>query len=361
MKNIKHKIMPKRLIIHIAVISILLFSIIWLVHKNNQHNILSTGFNNSLHPKDTISVRLPIPVVEAGQTPFYVAEELGYYAEENLNVEFNLGSKELNPVRMVASGADEFGVLGGPDTLLVARSRGQPLVAISVIHRNSDFPVILTLKESNLTTLKDLDGKRIGFFYGHISTDVLRNLFRNNNITVKEVDVGFDYSQLIAGNIDGQWAFRVTAGLNLPEKGIAVNEISPSDYQMNTHGYTIFTTKQMIEENPETVLRFLRATIRGINATLENPRQASHILYKRGKGLDRELEYKRLLLYNEVTSNSRDYPIGRMDEAMFSETYLRLREEGVIETDFDFHDAYTVEFLEEINPHLNETEDDKDK
>src|SRR3989338_6595125 len=273
-------------------------------------------------------------MVEAGQTTFYVADDKGYYADEDLDVQFNLGSPETNPVKMVASEADQFRVLGGPDTLLVARSKGQPLVAIAIIHRNSDFPVILTLNESGLTKLEDLQNKKIGFFYGHISTDVLHSLLKKYNITREEADVGFDYSQLIAKKIDAQLAFRVTAGLNLPEKGIQVNVISPKDYGITTHGYTVFTTEKMINEHPETVERFLRATSRGIKATLENPAEAADILAKKDDKIDRNLEYKRLLMYNEVTSNSKEYPIGYMDYKMIKETYDRLKDEKVLANEF---------------------------
>src|SRR5690242_9703882 len=67
-----------------------------------------------------VSLRFPIPIIEAGQTPFYVAADQGYYADERLDVRFEMGSRELNPVKTVAIGQDTFGVLGGPDTLLVA-------------------------------------------------------------------------------------------------------------------------------------------------------------------------------------------------------------------------------------------------
>ncbi|MBU0472025.1 MAG: ABC transporter substrate-binding protein [Nanoarchaeota archaeon] len=324
----------------IALVAILLI----LVGCNNQS---PTG-EVILDMDTSVSVRLPIPVVEAGQTPFYVADDNRYYTDEGLDVQFNLGSSETNPVKMVASEADDFGVLGGPDTLLVARSKGQPLVAIAVIHRNSDFPVILTLKDSGLTELEDLENKKIGFFYGHISTDVLHSLLNKYDITHEEVDVGMDYSQLIAKKIDAEWAFRVTAGLNLPEQGIEINTISPADYGINTHGYTIFTTEEMIEKNPEIVKKFLRATIKGIAATLENPEEAIDILAEKDEKVNSDLEYKRLLMYNEVTSNSEEYPIGYMDYEMFKETYDRLVKEGVITEEFDVNDAFTSEFLEEI-------------
>lgn len=300
---------------------------------------------------DKISVRFPIPIIEAGQTTFYVAQDKGYYADENLEVKFEMGSRELNPVKMVASEQDDFAILGGPDTLLVARSKGQPLKAIAIIHRNSNFPCLITLKSSGITKLDQLQDKKVGFFYGHISTDVLRNLLRRNNIKCTEVDVGFNYNQLITGKIDAEWAFTVTAGLELPAKGVEINFISPADYGIVTHGYTIFATEKTINERPDLVLRFLRATLKGIKYTVENPEDAIESLLKRDTNLGKEINLKRQLAYNPVTSNSSEFPAGYMDKKMFQETYDRLVEEKVIESDFDVSDAYTTEFLQKIYKH----------
>ena len=41
--------------------------------------------------------------------------------------------------------------------------------------------------------LQQLEDKKIGFFYGHISTDVLHNLLNKYNIDYEEVDVGFTF------------------------------------------------------------------------------------------------------------------------------------------------------------------------
>lgn len=298
--------------------------------------------------KDKVSVRFPIPIIEAGQTTFYVAQDKGYYADEGLDVKFEMGSRELNPVKMVASEQDDFGILGGPDTLLVARSKGQPLKAIAIIHKNSNFPCIITLKSSGITKLEQLQKKKIGFFYGHISTDVLRNLLRKDRIEYTEVDVGFNYNQFITGKIDAEWAFTVTAGLELPAKGVEINFISPADYGIVTHGYTIFATEKTIREKPDVVLRFLRATLKGVKYTVENPEDALESLLKRDTNLDKKLNLKRQLAYNAVTSNSDEFPPGYMDRKMFKESYDRLVEEKVVKSGFDVSEAYTTEFLEKI-------------
>lgn len=295
-----------------------------------------------------VSVRFPIPIVEAGQTTFYVASDHGFYRDEGLDVRFEMGSRELNPVKTVASGQDDFGILGGPDALLTARARGQRLKAIAVIHRNSDFPCLVTLKSSGITRVDQLQGKKVGFYYGHISTDVLRNLFHTRHVHVTEVDVGFDYNQLIAGRIDAQWAFTVTAGLDLPARGVAINIISPADYGIRTHGYTVFATEQAIRERPEVVQRFLRASLKGVTYTVHAPREAIASLFKRDPSLDTSLTLRRQQAYNAVTSDGDQYPAGYMDRAMFQQTYDRLVQEKVIETAFDVSDAYTTEFLQQI-------------
>ncbi len=295
-----------------------------------------------------VNVRFPIPIVEAGQTPFYVAKDKGFYSDERLDVAFQMGSRELNPVKTVATSQDMFGVLGGPDTLLVARSTGQPLKAIAVLHRNSNFSCLITLKSSGITKLSQLQGKKIGFNYGHISTDVLHALLRKGGIHYTEVDVGFDYNQLIAGKIDAEWAFTVTAGLDLPAKGIEINIINPVDYGIVTQGYTLFATDDTLSRQSDVVLRFLRATFRGVKYTVENPQDANHSLLKRDPTINAALSLKRLKEYNAVTSDSEQYPPGYMDHEMFQSTYDRLVEDKVIARPFDPDQAYTTQFLEEI-------------
>lgn len=314
-------------------------------YNSNRNSVRETGEDS---PRTSVSVRFPIPIYDSVFTPFFVAQHRGYYAEEGLDVSFELGSRELNPVKMVVSGADTIGVLGGPDSVLTARSKGQPVKAVSILHRDADFPGLVTLRDSGITDLAQLDGKRVGFFYGHISTDVIRTMLRRAGITVEEIDVGFDYAPLITGSLDAEWAFRTTAGINLPRQGTEVHFISPAEYGIRTHGYTLFATDATVNEHRDVIEGFLRATFRGIEETLRNPEEAIDVMLSVAPNLDRETELERLRLYNEVTSHSERYPIGYMDEEMFRGTYERLREEGVIERDFNIREAFDLSFLEGI-------------
>ena len=221
--------------------------------------------------QDEIRIIMPIPVVEAGQAPFYAAQAFGYYEKLGLRVRFVLPDTGMSPIDAVSDGSADIAVIGGPEALVIARAAGKSVRAIGVMHRHSNFPCLLTVSSSGLTELSQLEERRVGFYYEHISTPILKLLLKKENIRVEEVDVGFDYLPLRSGHIDAQWAFRVTAGIELPAMGISINIIQPSDYGIATHGYTIFTSDSYIDQNPEIVRRFSKATLAGIKSVVDHP------------------------------------------------------------------------------------------
>lgn len=273
---------------------------------------------------------------------FYVAQDKGFYAEEGLKVNYNLGSSELNPVKMVVSEKDDFAILGGVDAFLVARSKNQPIKAIAVLDEKFNMFAIMSLEKSNINTVKDLEGKKVGFNYGHISTDILRSLFNQKKVDVEEINVGFNVNTLLSGQVDAMWGAKTTQIMFLESQGINLNVIYLEDYGIDVHGYTVFAREDFIENNPELVEKFCRATEKGIKYTLENPEEALEIFMKRAPDLNRDLEYKKLFIYAKTTSIN---PVGKITEDMFKKTYDRLEKLGLIEFPFDVRDSYTTSFL----------------
>jgi len=80
--------------------------------------------------------------------------------------------------------------------------------------------------------LLDLNGKKSRILlWTYLNRHFWRALFHKEKVSVEEINVGFDYSQLIfKKQIDAEWAFRQTAGITLPSKGVQVNVIQPADY-----------------------------------------------------------------------------------------------------------------------------------
>ncbi|MAF34945.1 hypothetical protein CMO91_03815 [Candidatus Woesearchaeota archaeon] len=296
-----------------------------------------------------INVRMPIPFIESHALPFLVADKMGFYEEEGLKVNLNPSSAQLNPVTSVLSGADEIAYLGGPDTMLVAMGKGAPLVAIANVYQESNFVGIMSLKNSGIKTVKDLEGKRLGMFYGHISTDIIRALLKQEGVTVEEVNVIFNFNPLIDGDIDAMFDFRTYGPLVMEHKlNHSVQRIDPKHYGIRSWGYTLFTKKSYAEEHVDVVQRYIRATMKGLKWAHDNQDEAIKILLETNPTLTADFEYtvRGMLddIYDEQYADGR--PLGWLDPRAFKETYERLDSQGLIEAPFDYTKSYTNAFVE---------------
>src|SRR5205085_2370353 len=64
--------------------------------KGNQQSTFS-------QTRVSVAVRFPIPIIEAGQSEFYLAQDRGYFARENLEVHSQLASKLMSDSITVSS------------------------------------------------------------------------------------------------------------------------------------------------------------------------------------------------------------------------------------------------------------------
>ncbi|MCI5145626.1 MAG: hypothetical protein D3923_08860 [Candidatus Electrothrix sp. AR3] len=294
---------------------------------------------------DKVSLRLPIPIADTGFSPYYLAVDKGIFNKYGLEVRLEPGSPELNPVKMVSQGQDQFGVVGGPELLMTGRAKGAGIIGIAQIHKDSDFSVLLTLKESGITTLPQLEGKKVGFFIGHISTDIIHMLLTKEGITVDELDVGFDYGQLLTGKIDAQWAFRSTAGVTLPAKGIALNIISPADYGISTQGHMVIANEALVNDKPDLVQRFTNAVLEGLQYSVDYPNEAVLATMQRDPQFKAEIGEEQMKINIAAVKNNNR--LGWIDQKDMEKTKAQLLSVNLLSEDFVVANAFTTAFLEQ--------------
>lgn len=332
----------RKFILHLAVVSAIATSSL-LACKNSSPTAPDNKAVTNATATD-VSLRLPIPVPDTGFAPYYLCIDKGICAKHGINLKLEPGSPELNPVKMLSQGTDQFAVVGNPEILFTAKSKGAPILGIALVHRNANFVTLLALKKSNLTQLSDLQNKKVGFFYGHSSTDVLRMLFKKQNIQVQEVDVGFDYGQLITGKLDAQWAFRTTAGISLPAKGVEVVAISPNEYGITTHGQMVLTSEKMLEEQPQVVQAFTNAILESIAYSLDREQEAIEATIKREASFKQEVGKQQLAIYNAAIRNH--HKIGWISDEDMAKTKEQMLVLNIFSKDFDPKSAYTNQFVE---------------
>ena len=246
---------------------------------------------------------------------FYLAREKGLYASEGLNVNVQPGGPDFPAVQMVTGGNEQFGVTGA-DQILIARSKGVPVVALAVIYRRNPF-VLFSLGKSGIKSPADYAGKKVGVKIGGNEELIYRAVLAKANVdksTLTEVPVKFDMTPLLSGAVDVWPGYLINEVLAAKEKGFDVNVVYPSDYGIDLYADTLFTTEAVLRDKPELVKKFVAATLKGWNEAIAAPEEAAKATLKYGDKLtyDHELAIMKASL---ALLKPDDKPVGFMDEA----------------------------------------------
>jgi ABC-type nitrate/sulfonate/bicarbonate transport system substrate-binding protein len=108
--------------------------------------------------------------------PFFAAEALDLFAEENLSVERNIFTRPPDPVAGLIDGSlDIINVI--PDVALLEMSKGAPL---AVIANTNDRPQYRLMAQADIKSGRQLAGKKIGVNDGRSAEAlILRRLLRS--------------------------------------------------------------------------------------------------------------------------------------------------------------------------------------
>ncbi len=278
---------------------------------------------------------------------FYTAIEKGYYEDEGLEVEFIESDFEKEATEVVINGEAEFGV-DDPGRILTKISEGNLLKAISVIFQISPLGYV-SLKESNITKPHDFIGKKIGLTP---DAPTLHNTLINRLGIKGDMDIinaGFDFHPLLEKTYDVFTMYITDEVYKINQEGYEVNTIMPHDYDIKLYADTIFTTDKLIEENPELVEKFLRASLKGWKYAIEHKDYAIKILPKYESGRYQDKDYEEYIYDHQVplihTGNNE---IGDMNPSKWEEMYNILLQYSEIKKPFNIKDVYTMEFIDKI-------------
>src|ERR1700693_1806234 len=263
--------------------------------------VLSSFF--AAHADEAVTVRLKW-FNQAQFAGFYVAQQNGYYKAAGLDVNIQPGGPDFPAVQMVTGGSEQFGVTGA-DQILIARSKGVPVVALAVIFRRNPF-VLFSLAKSGIKTPADYVGKNIGVKIGGNEELIYRAVIAKaavDKTKLNEIPVKFDISPLLAGAVDVWPGYLINEVLAAREKGFDVNVVSPPDYGIDLYADTLFTAEKTLSEKPDVVRKFVTATLKGWTSAIAAPEEAAQITVKYGTKLTYDHELAMI-----------DEPFGALDE-----------------------------------------------
>lgn len=215
----------------------------------------------------------------------YAVNETG--KKYNLEITLEAGSDQIDPIKLVLSGENNFGVVSS-DRIIQANEKGADLVVIGVVNYTSPT-CFITKQSSNILTPLDFEGKRIGILTG-TNTELIYKILKKksglDNKNIKEIEIPFDLATFISGEYDVRPAFIYDETVSLDLKNVKYNIIKPSDYGIKFIGTVYFTTRKYLESNPEVVKNFIYAIADGWKEAIKNPSMAIHFLKQYDKSID---------------------------------------------------------------------------
>jgi NitT/TauT family transport system substrate-binding protein len=283
--------------------------------------------------------------------PFYVAAAQGYYADEGLDVDFKQGL-ETDVLKLVGTNALGFGVASG-DEVMVARSQGVPVTQVATWYQK--YPVsVVAPEKANIHRIEDLKGHTIGVPGRYGATYVgLLALLNSVGLGEKDVqlrEVGFQQVQaLTQGQVDAIVGYTNNEPVQLREMGQAITSLNLFDY-VNLVSNGLVTNEKTMKDQPELVRKVVRATLRGIQATIAQPDQAVDICIAKyipeaasKRAQVRDVLMASIPLWQSPVTDQ--HGLGYNDPAAWTSSRDLLRKLGVLGSDIDLAQTYTNDFL----------------
>lgn len=281
-------------------------------------------------------------------TGIYVADEMGYYADEGLEVEI-MQPSEGATATLIATGQGEFGVSYQED-LTYARTAQDPLpvkaIATLVQHNTSGFA---SYKPKNILSPKDFEDKTYVGWGSPAEEAIVKVVMENyggdfSKLTIASADdVSF---AALKDKVDLTWIFYGWTGIEAESQDFPLNyiELREMDERLDYYTPILIASEKLLEERPELARKFLAATAKGYRDAIDDPDGASGILARAVPEYDKEFLRKSQHYlsprYMEGTSRW-----GEMKKEVWDGYTGFLLENDLIPEDMLAEDAFTNEFL----------------
>lgn len=212
----------------------------------------------------------------ASTAGFAVAQSNGYYKDAGLDAKIDQGTGSGTAAQLVASGQADMGVA---DAVAVSQQieKGAPLLMVATTNQVTNI-AIQVLDSSGINSVQDLKGKTIGLAQGGAWSFLFplflqANGLNEQDVTVSTLPFASLPAALLQGNINAMVGGQDTA-VALEVQNAKYKNFWFKDYGVSPVAHSIFTTHSFAEKNPEVVKKFVAASLKGWNATIDDPERA---------------------------------------------------------------------------------------
>ena len=292
-------------------------------------------------------VSLPVGYIPNVQfAPLYVAIEKGFYREAGLDVTIDY-NMEIDSVALVGADELQFAIVSGEQVPL-GRAQGLPVVSVMTWYQQ--YPVgVVSLAEKNIQTPADLRGRKVGIpgLYGasYIGFMALLDAAGLQSGEVTLDSIGFTQVEaLLDGLEDAVVVYIANEPIKLRAEGYQVNVIKVSDW-LALVGNGLITNQATIASSPDLVRAMVKATLQGIQYTIDNPDEAYEICKKHVEALSSADEVVQRQVLAESIELWRTEQYGYSEVDAWQNMHDLLLQMGLLTQPLDVSQCFTNEFL----------------
>ena len=269
-------------------------------------------------------IRFTLDWVFEGQTSFmHMANYKGYFKEEGLEVQVDVGTGSAGAFQRIITGAYDAG-LGDMSSQIefLARNPG-PLQFQSVYVMYDQFPAgFFALKKSGIRSVKDFPGRVFMESPTGFSRRIWPLLAKAAGIDPESVkwvtaSPALRATMLINGDCEIISGF-LSVPIDLNQRGVKDEDIVTipvADYGLRYYGNTLLVSQKLIDGNPKAVSGLVRAFNRALKDMLADPAASVKYLKQREPLVDEALEVKRtrMVMPGILTPYVRSAGLGAID------------------------------------------------
>ena len=229
---------------------------------------------------------------------FFVAKEKGFYKENDLKVEFltpDLDDYLITPAKKVEMNISDFG-LCPTESLISFRTKKNPFILKGLMTIfQEDVSAIATVESNNILRPKHLDGRSYASYKARYEDKIVKKMIINDggigNLKIfypKRLGI---WNTLIENKYDSTWIFINWEGVEASKKNIDLELYKMSDFGIPySYSPILFSSSDYINNNSNTVKKFIESSRKGYIYCYENMDEAVSILNKfvpeTDKGID---------------------------------------------------------------------------
>jgi NitT/TauT family transport system substrate-binding protein len=312
--------------------------------SSDPDNAASTSSNNQTLDKIALGLGWK---AEAEYGGYYQAVATGIYKEYGLEVDVQETPPQANLTQMLMGGVIDFS-LGNAVSTFKALQEGIPKVTIAAIFQK-EIQVLLAHPNVGNDSFEALKGKPI-YLSPAINTTywpLLKTRFGYDDSQQRPYN--FNIAPFLVDKDSAQQGLLTAEPFAIAkEAGFDPVILLLAEAGYNPYSFTIDTTRDMIENNPDLVQRFVDASIKGWYSYLENPAPGNELIQQDNPEMSAEqiaYSIEKLKEYEVILSGeATELGIGAMTDDRWESLYNELVEFEIINPDIDYKQAYTLEF-----------------